>query len=316
MGEELSEYERQRLENIRQNELELKRLGLLLPAITKPIQVLPRKRVVISARKNKSKTADGEAIKAVPVAAEPLRRSSRLASQSLGTKDESDQRLDFSVSHRIIPKKRRRTISNQKSTTQSKPSSIKNLRVDVKKLKGSIGKCISPVDGQVKRAAMEFGSQTTSSVTPTFSRMSGIQEWKNCIFLFVNVYGEDYKNVFLSKGRQITWFAQNRQREDTPVIQKMVHMEGGVVEEEIEDGNEVQMQVETYTPTPVCLFCREKGKGYVYCGNLTYVAHDPSRIPIRFVWSLVDIEILENSKEFASLIKAADELNQERMNSM
>ena len=67
--------------------------------------------------------------------------------------------------------------------------------------------------GQVKKAVMELASRTTSSITPTFSRMSGIQEWQNCIFVFVNVYGDDYKNVFLNDGERITWFAQPRQSE-------------------------------------------------------------------------------------------------------
>lgn len=35
--------------------------------------------------------------------------------------------------------------------------------------------------------------------------------------LFVNVYGDGYKNVFLKNGKQITWFAQSRQWEGTPV---------------------------------------------------------------------------------------------------
>jgi len=46
--------------------------------------------------------------------------------------------------------------------------------------------------------------------TPTFSKMSGIQEWSNAIFLFVNV-SPDGSNTFLDGGRQITWFAQDRQ---------------------------------------------------------------------------------------------------------
>jgi len=74
----------------------------------------------------------------------------------------------------------------------------------------------------VKRAVMELGSQTSCSITPTFSRMSGIQEWKNCIFLFVNVYGDDYKNVFLDGGRRITWFAQSRQNEGSKMTVLLV----------------------------------------------------------------------------------------------
>jgi hypothetical protein len=34
------------------------------------------------------------------------------------------------------------------------------------------------------------------------------QEWENSVALFINVYGEGYKNAFLNGGEEITWFAQ------------------------------------------------------------------------------------------------------------
>lgn len=89
--------------------------------------------------------------------------------------------------------------------------------------------CCSQRGGQVKRAAMEAISADGS---PTFSRMSGIQEWSNAVALFVNVYGDGYKNVFLKGGKNITWFAQNRQFEGTPVVQRLVHSRGGTVIDE------------------------------------------------------------------------------------
>ena len=64
--------------------------------------------------------------------------------------------------------------------------------------------------------------------SPTFSRMSGIQEWKNAVCLFINVYGDGYKNVFLEQGRFVTWFAQSRQWEGTPVVQRMINCAGGI----------------------------------------------------------------------------------------
>ena len=80
--------------------------------------------------------------------------------------------------------------------------SIKELNVNLKYLDMNyLGKIIPPMGGQVKRAVMET---SCTSGTPKFSRMSGIQKWKNCIQLFVNVYGNGYKNVFLNGGKQIT----------------------------------------------------------------------------------------------------------------
>ena len=62
------------------------------------------------------------------------------------------------------------------------------LRADVAGIrKRSLGRIIPPLGGQVKRAAMEALS---AEGPPTFSRMSGIQEWANAVALFVNIYGD------------------------------------------------------------------------------------------------------------------------------
>jgi hypothetical protein len=181
------------------------------------------------------------------------------------------------------------------------PRSIKNLKVDLKHLTNHfLGRIIPPLGGQVKRAAMEECAPTSS---PTFSRMSGIQEWKNSICLFVNVYGEGYKNVFLENGRFITWFAQNRQWEGTPVVQRMINCAGGKTSEGT-----------TVKATPVLLFCRNKGQGYVYCGKLGYSGHDPDRIPIRFVWELLDFDRISKDEPFQDLIAACESMFEYRAN--
>ena len=133
-------------------------------------------------------------------------------------------------------------------------------------------------------------------VSPTFSRMSGIQEWRNAIMLFVNVYGDGYKNSFVGGGVEITWFAQPRQWEGTPVVQRLVNCDGGEV---AADGGGEGAH---FDETPVLLFCREEGQGYVYCGELAYLGHDPARIPIRFVWQLTDYEQLKDAPPFQSLV--------------
>ena len=52
----------------------------------------------------------------------------------------------------------------------------------------------------------------------------------------------------------------------------------------------------------VLLFCRDEGQGYVYCGELSYLGHDPDRIPIRFVWKLDDYDLIKGTDEFKSLV--------------
>ena len=41
----------------------------------------------------------------------------------------------------------------------------------------------------------------------------------------------------------------------------------------------------------------------MYCGELDYMGHDPSRIPIRFVWALRDFETLRKRKPFQNLVR-------------
>ena len=104
-------------------------------------------------------------------------------------------------------------------------TSIRNLDVDVDGLRRRfLGRVVPPLGGQVKRAVMEAASP---GVSPTFSRMSGIQEWRNAIMLFVNVYGDGYKNSCVGGGVEITWFAQPRQWEGTPGVQRLVNCDGG-----------------------------------------------------------------------------------------
>ena len=131
-------------------------------------------------------------------------------------------------------------------------TSIRNLDADVDGLRRRfLGRVVPPLGGQVKRAVMEAASP---GVSPTFSRMSGIQEWRNAIMLFVNVYGDGYKNSFVGGGVEITWFAQPRQWEGTPVVQRLVNCDGGEVA--ADGGGEAAH----FDETPVLLFCREEGR--------------------------------------------------------
>jgi hypothetical protein len=115
--------------------------------------------------------------------------------------------------------------------------SSRGVNCDVQRLLDSyIGQSIAPRDGQVKRAVIALSS---SGACPSFNRMSGITEWANCVFLFVNVGGSDYDNLLYFSRRStpsvddlvaddtgaacavMTWFAQPRQDAATPVLQRL-----------------------------------------------------------------------------------------------
>ena len=217
----MSMYEKLRIINIRRNEAALKAIGL----DTNELTTLARgdKAPLKAGTKGKQKR------RRIPKV--PTRFSTRLRNiPAVNYKDieeNNDQGVAESRPERRKrpakaeipiefpnqpPGKRRRKAPDRYGPTKSivadKPAapggrqSIKHLDVDLDYLDTNfLGKIIPPLGGQVKRAVMETSCR---SATPKFSRMSGIQKWKNCIQLFVNVYGDGYKNVFLNGGRQIT----------------------------------------------------------------------------------------------------------------
>eukprot|EP00040_Diaphanoeca_grandis_P023974 m.131130 g.131130 ORF g.131130 m.131130 type:complete len:303 (-) comp29523_c1_seq1:331-1239(-) len=297
MATGLSEYEQQRLANIESNKKMMMLLGLDCSSLTLPAlgKKAPLKQKSRPLRPKKNE-------KEVPTS---TRQSARLVgSQSIDYADnvDSEQTTSTLDTKPVQSAKRRRVTHVTKSPAklvQVNPRSCKQLQADLISLaKSSLGKIIPPLGGQVKRAAMEALS---GEGPPTFSRMSGIQEWSNAIALFVNVYGDGYKNVLLENGSSITWFAQSQQWEGTPVIQRMIHCAGAEIE--TDDGDKIEFE-----PTPVVLFCREVNKGYVYCGELGYMGHDPERLPIRFVWKLKQVEQLRKQSDFVDLVKTCNSL--------
>jgi hypothetical protein len=94
---------------------------------------------------------------------------------------------------------------------------------------------------QAKRAVM-LEACANRAVRPTFSRMSGIQQWANAVFLFVNVGGASgFDNVFLDGGRRVTWFAQATQTEVSPVILRLIHHASGYAYDgDSDDGDDVR----------------------------------------------------------------------------
>lgn len=271
-GDNLSAYEQLRIENIKRNEEELRRLGLHLSVLT------------TLATGKQAPTEETIRRRAVPPR---TRWSSRLQGQISPNYRETSSPHSEPVQEL---KTRKRKEGSTKATVSANPKSCKNLNVAVQHLYDTwLGKIIPPQGGQVKKAAMD---EATANGTPTFSRMSGIQEFKDGVCLFINVFGEGYKNVFLDSGCRVTWFAQSQQWEGSPVIQRMINSSGGVNA----DGTEV-------SATPVLLFARSEGQGYVYCGQLAYEGHDPERVPIRFVWTLSDFQSLRGQPAFRELVE-------------
>ena len=207
----LSEYERFRLANIRRNEAMLRTLGINVSGVsslaagsmaptaaTRRRRAVPRKgpRVDDGTERRSARFQGRDA----PDYTEPeLREGS--GARGGGAAASAEEEGGAAAPAPATKRQKILHASRQEKPTSPKPvapRSCKNLRADLDGLHTThLGAIIPPLGGQVKRAAMEAAS---AEGPPSFSRMSGIQEWRNAVALFINVYGDGYKNAFLSGG--------------------------------------------------------------------------------------------------------------------
>lgn len=73
----------------------------------------------------------------------------------------------------------------------------------------------NPIESYGKAAVMLIANGGIK--VPKFSKYSGVCEWRDCVFLWVNMYSHmdaaskcQYPNEFLDKGRLIKWFGGSK----------------------------------------------------------------------------------------------------------
>ena len=286
-GPSLTAYELERLENIRQNNLRLQELGLDAP---------PPSRAGASVRappKRKRPALSTE---------EPVERRRSLR-QRVATVIYSDETPLPQTHSRAQPVERSRPYEAPEDDDQEDGAARESTAVQTDVAErpppdaGSARAIELSVDAIMER---HLGKPVSSTFTKaaaveaitgrkkvSFSKYSGTLEWRNAILLWVNIGGADYRNVFFDGGARMTWYASPTNHEGTPVVRRLLAGKDAVL-----------------------LFCRLQQEGssepYVCCGRLAYVSHDQSRQPLKFVWSLRDLEMLRKSADFRELLAAAD----------
>eukprot|EP00960_Hanusia_phi_P077763 768739-Hanusia_phi.AAC.5 len=108
--------------------------------------------------------------------------------------------------------------------------SSRNLYTDLHLLKPGIGRRVP--GGHVKAGVMEFVSP---KCRPKCSKHVGVQEWKNAIFLMMNIaYGNSQVNTFIDmeSKMQVTCYLSEKTKADAPIIQKLVEVSRSPVEAE------------------------------------------------------------------------------------
>ncbi len=137
--------------------------------------------------------------------------------------------------------------------------------------------------------------ETTKSTRISFNKYSGVLEWKNALFLWVNLTSNgsticnksnnqaNLRNDFFDNGRFITWFGGSKMDEETPAIQRLIEVQTTASSEE---HDAVILWVRYNVGTSSSL------SPYVCLGRCGYKSHIHGSQPLRFTLSLLDYDRL------------------------
>lgn len=132
---------------------------------------------------------------------------------------------------------------------------------------------------------------------PRFSKYSGVANWRNGYFLWVNIDVDpksgknqsEYPNVFLDGGKRITWFGGGRMHPQSSLVQGLLHAGKNVGREDKSD--------ERDPPQQVFMFVREVKLPYSCFGRVIVDEVDLKRKPICITWKFVDYDQLVKKSE-------------------
>uniref|UniRef100_A0A7S2PPX6 Uncharacterized protein n=1 Tax=Skeletonema marinoi TaxID=267567 RepID=A0A7S2PPX6_9STRA len=264
-----------------------------------------------SNKRNKNKQAQ---LKAPPQ--QPSRRSSRLSQSDKPNYKEVSTFIEHQAA--VVNKKRPRTTSTESrivspslAAAPAPPAanSVRSINIDTKTLvlgeTGVLGQMMDHtgkefvINESFALAAHPDDQKRLEGSRLSFNKYCGVQEFKNAIFLWINLGSKDNPvvNDFLDDARQVSWFGGSRMHDESPVIHKLLKMGQQHDEKEVGDDNKPH--------SDIILWCRryqtdtKKNTPYVCFGRLTYHSHVPQSHPLKFIWNLVDYDGLKNHSDKA-----------------
>ena len=275
----LSSYERIRLENIKRNEEFLSKVGL------SPNTSNIKEKVKANNNNSKKKKKSDRFNDVI----EPMRKSRRIEAlpvisydpkiiEKLSSIEEDDD------NNNVIEKVKRPKPSS--SGPRPPPSSDMSRAINAELndiLSSGLGQHVTEYGKAAVMALCNNGS------VPRFSKYSGVVEWKNAVFLWVNL-GQDksqYPNTFSEQGKYITWFGGSKMHEESEVIKRLIK-----IGQNSYKGDD-----------KIILFVRKEGENYVCLGRLVHVDYNLDVSPVTFRWQLLDYDSLKGIDYFKSIIK-------------
>ena len=262
-----TEYEEKRLENIKRNQEILKELGLLNHQ--EPVPSKPKKRVEKPIARKETRDLE-------------KRRSLRINGTSLSQNLLSNyinENAENVVERALRSSKRRKMVVNHQSVP-IQPDTTRSMNADTFYFLENLA---FPIDTFGKAAVVELAG---SGTLYKFNKYSGVTEWNNSLFLWVNLFDEknEFINSFLHGGKNIQWFGGSKMHKDSPVIQRLCDN----YHEKRNDS--------------ILLFARLPSKPYFCLGRCKAKTLHLKKSPICIVWELLDYKLFCKKSLFQELI--------------
>lgn len=275
----ISAYEQVRLDNIKRNEEYLQEIGL--SSVKKALSEQHRQQQ--QPRIPKRKAAGGD----VKAAAEPQRRSSRIAElpvpdeYAAGIDADDDADGDASDDEGGGLKSQRRKSSAPPAPRG--PAAANSSRTLEAQLTSFIGPELGTLSASLAFGKLAVMEASNGGAAPKFSKYAGVVEWRNCLYLWVNIAGKDgYTNSFREQGRFITWYGGSKMRPDSEMGARVLRAGSGEC---------------------VVLFARLPGEAYTCLGRLSVAKAFTDRHPVKVEFELVDFAALKGKEQFAKILR-------------
>jgi hypothetical protein len=295
----LSDLELIRHENIKRNEAFLSEIGLSTISSNAPRQSVGEG---VVKKKRRSVSIDVQQV--------PVRRSSRVAAI-----DVEHTQLSYSDDEEAgnVPRvragaKRKKSLPEAplkaKQVPPTDPHSARVIAADYARFigtgpgggRGGADESNSNLGRVCKDLA--FGKAAVMAASnggtcPKFSKYSGVVEWKNCVYLWVNIGSSkpgEHVNVFSEGGKFMTWFGGSRMHADSHVVQRMLPPTTGS---------------KAAANDTVLLLVRLEGEPYRCLGPVRAAEHNVTAHPIFIKWELMMFSELQNVKPFQALLQCA-----------
>jgi hypothetical protein len=285
---------------IARNKDKLERLGLNNPSTTKSSSDSS------ATRTSRSRSAAHEKSSRSLVAT--TRSSQRVSNGTPVTKSEVQNLPVSTIGVKEFKSKKRQRSEESNSSkpkavvrSEAKPGTTRATYVDAKKVLCGhfdyplfIGRRLANTG---KAAVVEHANfMCGNEVGISFNKYSGVCEFQNdVLFLWVNMNtpDADIKNKFVvdNDKAQMTWYGGSRMREESPVIQKLISIGQGAKTGKNPDSCGIILFYRMYN------LAKRVFEPYTCLGRLSYDSHEIGSQPIRFVWNLLDFDILKQATE-------------------